>query len=124
MRFVWRGNRDDRLQKRKDWLWMNSKASPWLKCCYWFNLRVQLVAMQDPCEGRFPMSCVQVSAVTLFLFRGFDRHAVFGFAATHSCFENCQLAFGFLVFLALNFLIQAVVFLDLFVVAQKQVQDD
>ena len=35
-----------RLQKRKDWLWMNSKASPWLKCCYRFNLHVQLAACQ------------------------------------------------------------------------------
>lgn len=34
-----------RLQKRKDWLWMNSKASPWLKCRYRFNLYVQLAAM-------------------------------------------------------------------------------
>lgn len=41
------------------------------------------------------------------------------FRIVYSCFENCQLAFGFLVFLALNFLIQTVVFLDLFVVAQK-----
>ena len=40
-----------RLKKRKDWLWMNSKASPWLKCCYRFNLHVQLAAMQGSCEG-------------------------------------------------------------------------
>ena len=49
---------------------------------------------------------------------------IFGFATAHPCFENCQLAFGFLVFLTLNFLIQAVVFFDFLVVAQEQVQDD
>lgn len=41
-----------RLQKRKNRLWMDSKAGSWLKCCYRFNLRVQLAAMQDPREGR------------------------------------------------------------------------
>lgn len=69
---------------------MDSKASPWLKCCYRFNLRVQLAAMQDSREGWFPMPCVQVSAVTSFFLRGFDRHAIFGFATAHPCFKNCQ----------------------------------